>query len=204
MKGPIEALNKKLTVALAEYLKDFSFITPNRLTLCSFLVSGILAPYLVLMGHLKGASLAVLAGALLDSLDGDIARLRGQATPEGAVLDAVLDRYIDLFILSSMILRDFSIHEESLFWGLLAMVGSTLVPYIRARTEAEGLKSTPTWGSRDVRNILIFVGLLTEQIYWTLIAIAVLSHTSALHRLFYVFKKGGRNEGSSARSRQRQ
>ncbi len=185
MQGPIERLNKKLTQPLALLLKDFEPITPNRLTLISFLFAGIVAPLLILKGHLFLSAIFIYIGALLDSLDGDLARVRGITSKEGAILDAVLDRYIDLFIISAIIIYD----KGCLVWGLLAMVGSALVPYVRAKTEAVGKSSTPTFASRDIRNLILFVGLILGSPCLTLIVLALLSNLSALHRLLFALRE---------------
>ncbi len=184
MQGLIEKLNKKLTVPIALKLKDVRLVTPNRLTLLSFFVSGVLAPLFILKGELLFSGILVYVGALLDSLDGDLARVRGISSKEGAILDAVLDRYIDLFLISALILYD----RECLEWGLVAMVGSALVPYVRAKTEAVGKESTTTLASRDTRNLILFVGLLFQEPCLTLITLAVLSNISALHRLMHALR----------------
>ncbi len=184
MRGFVERLNKKLTVPVARLIKDIGWITPNRITFISFLVSGIVAPLIVIQGHLMLAGLIVYVGALLDSLDGDLARERGISSKEGAILDAVLDRYTDLFLIGSLIIYD----RDCLLPGLFAMVGSSLVPYIRARTEAEGKRSTPTVGSRDVRNLILFVGLILGVPCATLYTLAIVSNVSALHRLIHALR----------------
>ncbi len=185
MKGIIERFNKKFTVPLAYKLKDVDVITPNRLTLLSFLIAGVFAPIMIIKGLLPLAGVLIYIGALLDSLDGDLARVRGITSKEGAILDAVLDRYIDLFLICSLIIYD----KSCLLWGLLAIIGSSLVPYIRAKTEAEGKKSTATIGSRDIRNMILFIGLLLNVPCLTLTVLAAVSNISALHRLLHALKR---------------
>lgn len=184
MKGPIERINKKISVPLAYRLKDNPYVTPNRITILSFLIAGVTAPLAILKGHLWIAAVLIYIGALLDSLDGDLARVRGEISKEGAILDAVLDRYIDLFLISALILYD----KSCLTMGLLAMIGSALVPYIRARMEASGKKSTATIGSRDVRNLILFIGLLLLGPCLTLTLLALVSNVSALHRLLHAIR----------------
>lgn len=184
MKGVIAALNKKLSVPLARKLKYVEWITPNRVTLLSFFVSGILAPVVIMKGLLPLGGLFVYLGAFLDSLDGDIARERGVNSKEGAIMDAVLDRYADLMLIGSLMLYD----NSCLLAGILAMIGSSLVPYIRAKTEAEGKKSVATFGSRDVRNLVMFLGLILSAPCLTLYTLALVSNLSALHRFFHALR----------------
>ena len=187
MHGVIARANKRLTVPLARRLRDVWWITPDRLTLASFVVAGVLAPLCILGGLLPFAGVLTYAGALLDSLDGDLAKERGITSSRGAVLDAVLDRYIDLFLIGALMLYD----RSCLIAGIFAMVGSSLVPYIRAKVEAEGGRSTATFGSRDIRNLILFVGLVLSAPCLTLYVLAVVSNLSALHRLFHALGERG-------------
>ena len=183
--GFVERYYKKLTKYFVKKIINVYWITPNLITITAFILAGILTPILIIKKQLIWAAIIFLIGNFLDNLDGDLARARNITSPEGAILDAVLDRYVDLFTLGAMIL----IEPNCLIWGLLAMVGSCLVPYIRARTEAEGKKSTQTLGSRDVRNFVIFLGLLLNAVCYTLIVIAIVSNISAIHRFIYAMRK---------------
>ena len=182
--GFVERYYKKLTKYFVKKIINVYWITPNLITIVAFILAGILTPILILKEQLILAAIVFLIGNFLDNLDGDLARARNMTSPEGAILDAVLDRYVDLFTLSAMIL----IKSNCLVWGMLAVVGSCLVPYIRARTEAEGKKSTQTLGSRDVRNFVIFLGLIFNQICLTLFIIGIISNISAIHRFIYALK----------------
>jgi hypothetical protein len=72
---------------------------------------------------------------------------------------------------------------------LLALLGSTLVPYIRARSEAAGKSTVASIGSRATRTILIILGLLTKQILPLLIVLAVISNLAAIHRFIVAVRK---------------
>ncbi|RTZ67332.1 MAG: CDP-alcohol phosphatidyltransferase family protein [Aquificaceae bacterium] len=183
-RGIIESINKRITVPIAKRLKYSPYITPNLITWISFFLSGIVAPFLILKELYPLAGFFVYLGALLDSLDGDLARERNQTSTEGAILDAVLDRYIDLFLIASL-----TYVSQCWVWGLLAMIGSSLVPYVRAKTEAVGKKSVSTFGSRDVRNLILFLGLILSLPCETLGVLAVISNLSAIHRFYFALKK---------------
>ncbi len=183
--GLVEKFNKKITRPLARKLAPVRWISPNLITWISFLFSGLVAPFLILRGKLQMAGLLVLLGAWLDSLDGDLARERGQVSPEGAILDAVLDRYTDLLIIASLILYC----NRCLVAGLLAMIGSSLVPYVRARVEACGKQAAATFGSRDIRNVIVMLGLILRRPFELLWVLAVVSNLSALHRFYLGVKE---------------
>lgn len=183
-KGIIERFNKRLTRPLAVSLSDSAWITPNGITWASAAIAGILAPVAIVYNYNFIAAILVLLGALLDSLDGDLARERGTASREGAILDAVLDRYIDFLIVSALIWQSL----DCLLPGLAALLGGQMVPYIRARTEAAGKTSVATFGSRDIRNLVLIIGIALQFYCALLIVLAVLSNLSAFHRFFFAVK----------------
>ncbi len=79
-----------------------------------------------------------LAAGGLDFLDGRVARATGRASPAGAALDSVLDRYCEAAVLIGLAwyYRDGWV----LLACLLALTGSLLVSYVRARGESLGVK----------------------------------------------------------------
>lgn len=86
-----------------------------------------------------GGWLYIFAG-ICDFLDGRLARIRGSNSKEGGALDSILDRYSDSVVLVG--LAWFYRDSWVLIAVLLALVGSSLVPYIRARGEVEGITMT--------------------------------------------------------------
>lgn len=184
--GVIERINKKFTKVIAKRLKKLNWLSPNHITWLSFILAGVIAPWLIFEKKLRLAAGAVLLGAWLDSLDGDLAREKGVSSREGAILDAVLDRYIDLFILGSL---TYLYAESCLLAGLLAMIGTALVPYVRAKVEAVGKSSVSTFASRDIRNVIIVIGLLIKLPCLLLWSIAILTNLSALHRFIKGMEK---------------
>jgi phosphatidylglycerophosphate synthase len=79
--------------------------------------------------------LFIFAG-ILDAMDGRLARARNQVSPAGAAIDSILDRYTD-----SLMLVGLGIYYRG-SWVLLpiflALVGTSVVPYVRAKSEALG------------------------------------------------------------------
>ncbi len=169
-----------LTVRLARLLAGWTWVTPNRITWFSAFIGGVLAGALILQGQLRWAALAVVISGLLDGLDGDLARERGTTSIEGGILDSVLDRYVDFLILAVLIWLS---PQTYLAAGLFALLGTAMVPYIRARSEAAGKSSVASIGSRAVRMVLVILGLLTGQILPLLVVLGALSNIAALHRL---------------------
>jgi CDP-diacylglycerol--glycerol-3-phosphate 3-phosphatidyltransferase len=138
-----------------------------------------------------GAALFVL-GAILDILDGALARSRGVGSPFGAFIDSTVDRIGEAFMLGAIALVFMRWDYE---WGVAlafaAVVGSFLVSYTRARAEALGLKGDVGLGSRAERVVVITAGLVLAPLHQLVlpIAIAVLAATAwitVLQRIFAV------------------
>src|SRR5690606_21901882 len=98
---------------------------------------GVAAGVAVAAGRFALGGWRFLIAGMLDAADGRIARARGTAGPVGSALDSVLDRYTDAAILVGLgwYYRD----DWVLVLVLLALVGTSLVPYVRAKGESLGV-----------------------------------------------------------------
>ena len=139
-------------------------VTPNGLTVASLVFAVLAAVGFALADPadpwlLVAASLAVGVNAILDGLDGKLARLTNQATRRGDYLDHVVDRYSDLAILLGVSLSPLG----DLTWGLFAIVGTFLTSYMGTQAQALGLgRNYGGWlGRADRLVILIAVPILT-------------------------------------------
>ncbi|MED5208143.1 MAG: CDP-alcohol phosphatidyltransferase family protein, partial [Chloroflexota bacterium] len=65
--------------------------TPNNITILGFVVT-VISAYLVGAGWLLAGGIVFLLAGVLDLMDGGLARLTGQASPFGALMDSVFDR----------------------------------------------------------------------------------------------------------------
>lgn len=132
-------------------------ISPNAVTYASLLLAAC-AGVAIALGHMATAAwLYIFAGAL-DVLDGRLARATGQASRKGAFLDSVADRWGELFVFSG-----FAWFLRDSFWLLavmLAVSGSIMVSYTRARGEGVGLKLDGGTMQRPERIFLVAVGTL--------------------------------------------
>jgi len=171
-----------MTEKIAAILVDVTWITPNQISWLSGGLGGLAAGYFITQENYLIAILFIILSGLLDCLDGDLARARNMASSEGDILDSVLDRYVDFFLISALILVS---PDDYLMAGLLGILGTMLVPYIRARSEAEGKSTVASIGDRATRTVLIIIGLATQQILPLLIVLAVITNIAALHRLVF-------------------
>ena len=125
-------------------------------------------------------------------LDGALARLTNQATRFGAILDSTLDRFAEAAVLLGIMVlyvQRQSIGEIILVG--LALLGSLMVSYIRARAEAAGLKCKVGLFTRTERVVILALGLLLSQINYALtIALAIIvlfSFFTIIQRLLFVW-----------------
>jgi len=183
-----------LTQPVAALLAKAPIITPNVITWFGFLVT-LGAAGLIITGHLFTAGLVVLLAGFFDILDGALARRTNQATPFGALLDSTLDRLSEAVLLLSILvlnlLRDQMTIEALLV--CLALIGSLLVSYIKARAEALGLECQVGLFTRSERVVVLALGLLLSQINYALITalsiIVLFSFITATQRVLYVWKQ---------------
>ena len=136
-----------------------------------------------------GASLAALA-QILDGMDGQVARLTGTASSAGALLDSILDRYMDFFLLFGILFHCLR-YSSSVGWGEtvvgpgwlivlagLAAVGSSQVSYTTARAASLNLEySRPEYAGKGSRTaVIVICGFFTPfWIHFPLIALIYLA-----------------------------
>lgn len=179
-----------------------SRINPNALTFTGLLINigcGVLYGY----GRFFTAGLLMILANLFDMLDGQVARSRGRVTRFGAFFDSVIDRYSDVIVYVGIMVfyaRDTAAHSTLLvaLTGL-ALVGSVMISYSRARAESLDIACKVGFLERPERVVLLIVGSLTEfgaagnpflhkmpQVLWVL---AVLSHWTVVHRVYHTWRE---------------
>jgi CDP-diacylglycerol--glycerol-3-phosphate 3-phosphatidyltransferase len=166
-------------------------ITPSALTWFGFILA-LGAAALVITSHLFAAGFVVLIAGFFDILDGALARRMEQATPFGAVLDSTLDRLSEAVVLLA-ILVSFSGTPLLVLLVFLALLGSLLVSYIRARAEAVGLECRLGLFTRPERVVVLALGLLLSHLanalVIALVIIVVFSFVTVGQRLVYVWQQ---------------
>ncbi|MBN2396930.1 MAG: CDP-alcohol phosphatidyltransferase family protein [Deltaproteobacteria bacterium] len=179
-------------------------VSPNTISLVS-LAASFAACILYARGTFFAGGLVLLLSGFLDTLDGTIARLAGRSTRFGALLDSVLDRYADFFVFAGLMV--YYRYHWMFFVIILAILGSFMVSYVKAR--AESLGELPVVGlmQRPERLLLIVAGsFLTVPASWhdprweecpviaVLCLLSVLTNTTALHRLLAARQELSRQE----------
>ncbi len=159
-------------------------VSPNILTLSGFLAT-LGVSYVLALGHERVAGLLIIPVGLFDTLDGALARAMDKATPFGAFFDSTLDRFAEIALyLGLLYLYRGSTLETVLIY--LAITGSLMVSYTRARAEGLGLECKVGLFTRFERLAVLVVGLLLEQTFIALIILAIFSNLTALQRMWYV------------------
>ncbi|MEM9696068.1 MAG: CDP-alcohol phosphatidyltransferase family protein, partial [Myxococcota bacterium] len=161
-------------------------------------------------GHLALGGWLYLASGIGDVLDGRLARHHGTAGPQGAAIDSVLDRYSDAAVLMGLAyyLRD----SWTMVLAMLAMVGSLLVSYVRARGEGLGVDVKVGLMQRPERVVILGVTFVLAPVAeWAtagamsaiqvIVAVvgfvAVMTHITALRRLSHTLRALGPQAGQT-------
>jgi len=165
-------------------------VSPNVLSILAALVS-VAAAWLYADGAAIPGALVLLASAFLDMLDGSVARATGKASRFGAVLDHVLDRYVEYILVIGIVAGGFA----DWFWGTFALIGMLLASYARAAAESVGGLKSCTVGiaERQEKLLIILVGstlvaLWTSALQYAVILVGLLSHITVGQRLLYAWQ----------------
>ena len=164
-------------------------VNPNFLTFIGFAIN-LFAAYLFAYGYFRWAGVTIIVGGVFDLTDGPVARKTRRVTPFGGFFDSVLDRYSDLFLLIGLLIYYGRINRF-LYVAVvaLAMIGSVMTSYSRAR--AENLISSCKVGflERAERVVLIIIGALFNRMAPVLWVIVVLSNLTVVHRVIHTYHK---------------
>jgi CDP-diacylglycerol---glycerol-3-phosphate 3-phosphatidyltransferase len=175
-------------------------ITPNMLTIIGLLLSGITA-LVIAQGHMFVGGLLILFAGIFDMFDGAMARVQKTATSFGAFLDSTFDRYSESIILFGLLwyaLQHPGQHNQlwpipaeqswMIIFIFLAVVGSLMVSYTKARAEGLGIECKIGLLARPERVVILAIGLLSHAGIWALALLAVLTHVTAVERMFAVWQ----------------
>ena len=171
-------------------------LTPNMITALG-LAGALGASVLIARGEFLAGGILMLAAASLDMMDGIVARATGRVTTFGGIFDSLADRLSEAAVLASVLFYFSSRGErEETILVFVAMVGSLLVSYVRARAEAAGLRLRDGLFTRPERVIVLGIGLIIDQMRIVLWILAVLANLTVLERLVAVWRQlRGRETG---------
>ena len=174
-------------------------LSPNTLTLIGLVIS-IASAIAFARGELIVGGALILVSGMFDILDGAVARTNGSMTSFGGFLDSVCDRYADAVVfigimygaLDGRILTSALLGIPMWLWCAIALVGSLLVSYTRARAEGAGVEKMDIGiAERPERMILLAIGAFSGLIAWAIAAIVILTHITIIQRVLYAKKHLG-------------
>ena len=186
---------KKIEIKTGEVFSKFG-LTPNQYTLISLLFV-IISFYFLIKTNLILALIFFLLAAILDFIDGAVARFTKKATKKGAYLDTISDRYVEGIILLGFLflpLADFLLPAK--IWIFLAFFGSLMTTYAKAAAKEKELVETELKKGllgRGERIVLIILAMILGSLNFSwliypIIILAIFSNITALQRIFLAFK----------------
>jgi len=172
---------------------------PNHVSLMASGI-GVIAALFFMGGHSATAGLLLLLSGILDTLDGTVARLGERSSKFGATLDSSLDRYVEMFVFMGITwhFRD----SHMFFWSFLAIMGSMMVSYIRARAQSLGVQELVGFMQRFERFVILSAGAILNPwgvsqfgseiiLQLAIIILAIGTNYTAYQRLMIVKKVEG-------------
>ena len=140
-------------------------LTPNMVTTIGLILNIGVAVIFIIgaekanrgeLEYVGWAGALVLFAGLFDMLDGQVARLGNMSSKFGALYDSVLDRYSEMVMFLGICYYLISHHYflSSLF-AFIALIGSMMVSYTRARAEGLGIECKGGLMQRPERVVLV-------------------------------------------------
>jgi len=161
----------------------------NAVTLLGLAGSIIGAVFIAIDKLVVGGTVFVLM-CPFDAIDGTMARLSDCQDNVGGLLDSVVDRYVEMVMLLGILTQFISkMDTVGVVMTFLALSGSFLTSYIRARTEGLGENLKEGVMTRIERLFILILSLLFKLPLIGVIIVAALGNFTAIQRFFIAKKK---------------
>jgi phosphatidylglycerophosphate synthase len=164
-------------------------IPANAITFAGFLFAGI-GGLSFATGRFPAGGLMILLAGSCDIFDGAVAKRSGRVTTFGSFFDSCLDRYSDVFLLGGAAYY-YAVHGplRNVALAVLAIGGSTLVSYTRARAENIGFSCKVGFWERAERTFMIMLGGFFWRMPSILWELAIFANVTAAHRIYYTWRQ---------------
>ncbi|MCD6324198.1 MAG: CDP-alcohol phosphatidyltransferase family protein [Desulfurococcales archaeon] len=193
-------VNRKVSTRITAFILKHGWgVTPNQITVIS-LLTALFTAGIILAGHLIIGGIMIQVSSMIDGVDGELARARGVKSKFGGFLDAMMDRFADVSIISALtyvytLNPPYGLGGASVAAiGMLALTGDLLVSYIHARGEAS-LGTHPSkvgklrgFASRDVRLFILAVATALLQGVAGMLIVGVISYVYVVGKVIEVWK----------------
>ena len=182
-------------------------ITPNIVTFVGFLLNVVASAMLIVAAECEYGDLqlclvgdsgaVILFAGLFDMMDGRLARMGNMSSRFGALWDSSLDRYSELFSLFGITF--FFLLTNDVTSGIVtfvALIGSIMVSYVRARAEGIGIECKVGFMQRPERVVLTALGAILAGVTGNMLClivpmwiIAIFANITAFWRILHCYKE---------------
>jgi len=185
----ISKKRNRLAIITNKLAKPFLFLKPNHITGLSIILA-VLGFLTFVSQHFIPAFLFYSFSVLLDAIDGEVARIKGKASPKGAYLDTIADRYVEFVILLGFLFVEmppFILNFD--VWLFLVLFGSLLTTYAKAAAKEKlNRKVVSCLLERGERGIILLFSVLIlnfdkNMVTYIFVLLAFLTNFSAIQRI---------------------
>ena len=164
-------------------------INPNTFTTIGFIVS-LFSAYFFAVGSIRAGGALLLIAGIFDIMDGRVARATGQVTKFGALYDSTLDRYSEVIVFFGIIYYFVGAdHMVASVMTAIALGGSIMVSYVRARAEGLGFSCKVGIMQRPERVVTLGITALIHLYVFIagVIFVAIFANITAIQRIYYIW-----------------
>jgi CDP-diacylglycerol--glycerol-3-phosphate 3-phosphatidyltransferase len=166
-------------------------VTPNQVTVAGTILN-LGAAVLIVFDHLIFAGVVFLLAGCCDMLDGSLARMQQKSTQFGAFLDSTLDRVSEGAVLAGVAYWFAAaprVQAVNAALVVLALLGSILVSYTRARAESLGIECKVGLMSRPERVVLLAIGLFFNWLSYVIYIMVALTAFTVVQRVVHSYRQ---------------
>ena len=180
--------------AFARWLQGIG-VTPNMISFTGFALT-IGSAALLATGNLRVGGGLLWVAAMLDMVDGTLARLSQTESKFGAFLDSTLDRYSEsiTFLGLAVYYANESNAQTPLLLIFLTLVGSWAVSYTRARAEGLDIECNVGILQRPERLVLLIAALILGLVLPALWILAIMTNLTAVQRIHEVYVRTSKSQ----------
>jgi phosphatidylglycerophosphate synthase len=196
-KRSLQHSGRKLVEPVVSLLASFG-VSPLLVSLFGLVLSA-WGAVVVAKGSLLAGGIFLLLAGLCDVIDGDLARRLNRASRFGAFIDSTLDRVSEFVLFGGVLMyvvrrpNDYPLYEPVVV--LLALMGSVLTSYARARAEGLGIECKVGVMERPERLGLLALGLILGHRFLmaVMMLLAVTSLFTVVQRILHVHRASARS-----------
>ena len=187
MAKHVRPLLMSSVTAFARWLQSIG-VTPNMISFTGFALT-IGSAALLAAGYLLIGGFILWAAAMLDMVDGTLARISESESKFGAFLDSTLDRYSEsiTFLGLAVYYANQNNAQTPLLLIFFTLVGSWAVSYTRARAEGLDIECNVGFLQRPERLVLLIASLILGLVPPVLWILAIMTNVTAIQRIHEVY-----------------